>query len=159
MPSAFPRGFITLQRHLFQPHLKEHNLHSVKLAQPGECGSTGIAECVAPFHLQASLLGSESCQSCLFSDEGQGCALHECRQMEVACFFTFSFLFITRVSKVLLVFFLTGSFLFCFVVVVVVFVFIFVFWVFFVKVLARNYTQIILCREMSEVPLWVCTLK
>lgn len=105
MPSAFPRGFITLQRHLFQPHLNEHNLHSVKLAQPGECGSTGIAECVAPFHLQASLLGSESCQSCLFSDEGQGCALHECRQMEVACFFTFSFLFITRVSKVLLVFF------------------------------------------------------
>lgn len=157
MPSAFPRGSITLQRHLFQPHLKEHSLHSVKLAQPGECWSSGRAECVTPFCLQASLLGSESCQSCLFF-RGRRRWCSACLPADGSYLFLlhlFSLIYYHSLQGGVVGFVFSIGFFFSFCCCCSVFIFVYV----FVRVLARNYTQIILCREMSEVPLWVCALK
>ena len=143
MPPAFPRRALwTLQRHLFQPHLKGHSLCSkdwlkfpileIKWRCPGSL-------CTAPFSLLSWAL--KAVNIACFSDEVRGATQHACQRMEFACFFSFSFLFINHG--------LQGFVFLCL-------LFSFGFWGCFLRVLARNYMQIIFCREMSAVPLWVC---
>lgn len=77
-----------------------------------------------------------------FSDEGRGASLHAFWQMEVIDFYLFLlhlFSYLLPGSPTVFVFVFRGFCLFL-----------------FLRVLATNYMQIILCRELSEVPLWVC---
>lgn len=99
------RALWTLQRHLFQPHLKGHSLCSkdwlkfpileIKWRCPGSL-------CTAPF--QPSLLGSESCQHCLFFRWGQRCYSTPARGWNLLVSSPFPSYLSTMVSKVLFFF-------------------------------------------------------
>lgn len=142
MPPALPRGLITLQTPVFS-HIVKDSLCSVTLPHAGdsvEIPSEQSAELLYTFSLVSWTLKAVSIA--WFSDEGRGASLHAFWQMEVTDFHLFLlhlFSYLLPGSPTVFVFVFRGFCLFL-----------------FLRVLARNYMQIILCRELSEVPLWVC---